>query len=136
MVNTTTNTVGSKGYPYTYNFYGVQSKNLVFENNTITPGSIKLGYTLNNIKVINNKFPSTTDAFSLNGMYGDIIIEGNERSDYGKICGVTTNQLGLPDYLTDEEKNNPYVNLVFKNNKASISGKFFDENNIGKYNSF
>lgn len=134
MVNTTTNTVGSKGYPYTYNFYGVQSKNLVFENNTITPGSIKLGYTLNNIKVINNKFPSTTDAFSLNGMYGDIIIEGNERSDYGKICGVTTNQLGLPDYLTDEEKNNPYVNLVFKNNKASISGKFFDENHIGKYN--
>lgn len=133
MVNTTTNTVGSKGYPYTYNFYGVQSKNLVFENNTITPGSIKLGYTLNNIKVINNKFPSTTDAFSLNGMYGDIIIEGNKRSDYGKICGVTTNQLGLPDYLTDEEKNNPYVNLVFKNNKASISGKFFDENHIGKY---
>ena len=133
MVNTTTNTVGSKGYPYTYNFYGVQSKNLVFENNTITPGSIKLGYTLNNIKVINNKFPSTTDAFPLNGMYGDIIVQGNERSDYGKICSVASNQLSLPDYLTDEEKNNPYVNLVFKDNKGSISGKFFDESELGKY---
>lgn len=136
MTHTTNNTIGSKGYNYTWNFYGVQMKNLVFENNDFSKaaGSYTFGYTLNNILIRNNKMPSTTDAFSLNGMYGDIIIEGNQRIDYGKICSVLPTQLGLPDYLSDEEKSNPYVNLVFRNNKASISGKFFDEGNKGKYN--
>ena len=136
MTHSTNNSIGSKGYPYTWNFYGVQMKNLVFENNDFSnaPGSYRFGYTLNNILIKNNKMPSTTDAFVLNGMYGDIIIEGNEREDYGKICGVSATQLGLADYLSDEEKSNPYVNLVFRNNKASISGKFFDESNKGKYN--
>ncbi|WP_133014344.1 hypothetical protein [Clostridium cuniculi] len=136
MTHTTSNSIGSKGYNYTWNFYGVQMKNLVFENNDFSnaAGSYRFGYTLNNIVIRNNKMPSTTDAFSLNGMYGDIIIEGNQRIDYGKICGVLPTQLGSPDYLSDEEKSNPYVNLVFRNNQASISGKFFDEGNKGKYN--
>ena len=121
MTNTTVNTVGSKGYPYTYNFYGVQPKNLVFENNTITPGSIKFGYTFYNAIIRNNKFPSTTDAFGINGAVGNIIIEGNEREDRGKICSIEI-EGNLPDYLTEEEKENLEVNLVFRNNKGGLVG--------------
>ena len=121
MANTTVNTVGSKGYPYTYNFYGVQAKNLVFENNTITPGSIKLGYTFYNATIRNNKFPSTTDGFGINGAVGDIIIEGNEREDRGKFCSIEI-EGNLPDYLTEEEKENLEVNLIFRNNKGGLVG--------------
>ena len=121
MTNTTVNTVGSKGYPYTYNFYGVQAKNLVFENNTITPGSMKLGYTFYNATIRNNKFPSTTDAFGINGAVGNIIIEGNEREDRGKICSIEI-EGNLPDYLTEKEKENLEVNLIFRNNKGGLAG--------------
>lgn len=121
MTNTTVNTVGSKGYPYTYNFYGVQAKNLVFENNTITPGSMKLGYTFYNATIRNNNFPSTTDGFGINGAVGDIIIEGNEREDRGKFCSIEI-EGDLPDYLTEEEKENLEVNLIFRNNKGGLAG--------------
>ena len=121
MANTTVNTVGSKGYPYTYNFYGVQAKNLVFENNTITPGSMKLGYTFYNATIRNNKFPSTTDGFGINGAVGDIIIEGNEREDRGQFCSIEI-EGDLPDYLTEEEKENLEVNLIFRNNKGGLVG--------------
>ena len=121
MVNTTTNTVGSKGYPYTYNFYGVQPKNLVFENNVLTPGSFRFGYTFYNASIRNNKFASTTDAFGINGAVGNIIIEGNERDDRGKICSIEI-EGNLPDYLTEEEKENLEVNLIFRNNKGGLVG--------------
>ena len=121
MTNTTVNTVGSKGYPYTYNFYGVQAKNLVFENNTITPGSMKLGYTFYNAKIRNNNFPSTTDGFGINGTVGDIIIEGNKREDRSKFCSIEI-EGDLPDYLTEEEKENLEVNLIFRNNKGGLAG--------------
>ena len=130
MVNTTTNTVGSRGYNYTYNFYGVQTKNLVFENNTITPGSIKFGYTFYNATIRNNKFPSTTDAFGINGAVGNIIIEGNEREDRGKICSIGI-EGDLPDYLTKEEKENLEVNLIFRNNKGGLIGEVVNKEKRG-----
>ena len=130
MVNTTTNTVGSRGYNYTYNFYGVQTKNLVFENNTITPGSIKFGYTFYNATIRNNKFPSTTDAFGINGAVGNIIIEGNEREDRGKICSIEI-EGNLPDYLTEKEKENLEVNLIFRNNKGGLVGGVINKEKRG-----
>ena len=129
MTSTTVNTVGSKGYPYTYNFYGVQPKNLVFENNTITPGSIKFGYTFYNAIIRNNKFASTTDSFGINGAVGDIIIEGNKREDYGKICSIGISG-ELPDYLT-EEKENLEVNFIFKNNKGGLVGEIVNKEKRG-----
>ena len=121
FTSTTKNTVGSKGYPYTYNFYGVQAKNLIFENNVLTPGSIKFGYTFYNAIIRNNKFPSTTDAFGINGAVGNMIIEGNEREDRGKICSIGI-EGNLPNYLTEEEKENLEVNLIFRNNKGGLIG--------------
>ena len=121
MVNTTTNTVGGKGYPYTYNFYGVQSKNLVFENNVLTSGPFRFGYTIYNATIRNNKFPSSTDSFGINGAVGNILIEGNEREDYGRICSIGINGK-IPSYLTEEEKKNLEVNFVFKNNKGGLVG--------------
>lgn len=121
FTSTTKNTVGSKGYPYTYNFYGVQAKNLIFENNVLTPGSIKFGYTFYNAIIRNNKFPSTTDAFGINGAVGNIIIEGNEREDHGIICAIGIKG-DLPNYLTEEEKGNLEANLIFRNNKGGLVG--------------
>lgn len=132
FTSTTKNTVGSKGYPYTYNFYGVQAKNLIFENNVLTPGSIKFGYTFYNATIRNNKFPSTTDAFGVNGI-GDIIIENNEREDYGKLCSVGI-ESALPDYLTEEELKDIHLNIVFRNNKGFMSGRLVNKDKRGYNN--
>ena len=122
-------------YPYMWNFYGVQMKDLIFENNDFSQanGSISLGYTSYNILVKNNIFPTTSDALSIKGVYGDIIIEGNSRSDNKKLVGFAEN-LSMPTYLTDNEINNPKCNIKFINNNGGIAGKIFDSTNKGKYN--
>ena len=130
MTNTTVNTVGSKGYPYTYNFYGVQSKNLVFENNVLTPGSFRFGYTFYNASIRNNKFASTTDGFGINGAIGNIIIEGNERKDRGNFCSIEI-EGNLPDYLTEKEKENLEVNFIFRNNKGGLVGGIVNKEKRG-----
>lgn len=130
MTHTTNNTIGSKGYNYTWNFYGVQSKNLVFENNVLTPGAFRFGYTIYNAIIRNNKFASTTDSFGISGAVGNIIIEGNEREDYGKICSMDING-ELPSYLTEEEKENLEVNFVFKNNKGGLVGDIVSKQKRG-----
>lgn len=121
-------------YPYMWNFYGVQMKDLIFENNDFSQaaGVINLGYTSYNISIKNNSFPTTTDALSIKGAYGDIIIEGNSRSDNKKLVGFSDN-LSMPTYLTDDEINNPKCNIKFINNKGGISGKIFNSANKGQY---
>ena len=62
-------------YPYMFEFYGVEMKNLNFENNNIEAnGSYNFGYTLNNINIKNNTISSP---IQLKGLYGDIIVDGN-----------------------------------------------------------
>lgn len=133
MVHTTNNTVGGFGYPYTYNFYGVQAKNLIFEDNIITAGSIKLGYTFYNAQIRNNIFPSTTDAFGLDGCIGDIVVEENARDDNGKLCSIGIEN-ALPDYLTEEELENINVNFIFRNNKGFIVGRLVNKDKQGYKN--
>ena len=41
-------------YPYMFNFYGVQIKDLIFEENDICKGTNRFGYTSNNITIKNN----------------------------------------------------------------------------------
>lgn len=99
------------GYPYTLEFYSGEAKNWIIDNNdfVVKPG-IKLGLNTNNIKITNNK----NIAVRFLGLQGNIDIENNE-TDYG----FNIDSMNAPTYLTEEERN---VNLIFKNNKAGISG--------------
>lgn len=120
-------------YPYNFEFYGVQMKDLVFEDNDIkSDGGINFGYTLNNITIKNNKL---TVPIQLKGLYGDIIIDSNEKSDKGALIQLLG--LKVPDYLDDSEE--LYCNFNFTNNIGGIEGArgqeamFFDPNEPGKY---
>lgn len=120
-------------YPYNFDFYGVQMKHLVFEDNDIkSDGGINFGYTLNNIKIKNNKL---IVPIQLNGLYGDIIIDGNEKLDKGALIQLLG--LAVPDYLSDSDK--LYCNFNFINNIGGIEGArgqeamFFNPNEPGKY---
>ena len=127
-------------YPYTFEWYSVYTKDLIFENNIIENGTIKLGLTNDNVKIIENKINGTS--IGIHGLYGDILINGN-------ICDqaqlVQIKSLNLPFYITDTTNEN-YVkpeerncNFIFTNNTGGIEGgqgnsaKIFDPNNVGKY---
>ena len=127
-------------YPYTFEWYSVYTKDLIFENNIIESGTIKLGLTIDNVKIIGNEINGTS--IGIHGLYGDILINGN-------ICNqaqlVQIKSLNLPFYITDTTNEN-YVkpeerncNFIFTNNTGGIEGgqgnsaKIFDPNNVGKY---
>ena len=127
-------------YPYTFEWYSVYTKDLIFENNIIENGTIKLGLTIDSVKIIENEINGTS--IGIHGLYGDILINGN-------ICDqaqlVQIKSLNLPFYITDTTNEN-YVkpeerncNFIFTNNTGGIEGgqgnsaKIFDPNNVGKY---
>ena len=127
-------------YPYAFEWYSVYTKDLIFENNIIENGTIKLGLTNDNVKIIGNEINGTS--IGIHGLYGDILINGN-------ICDqaqlVQIKSLNLPFYITDTTNEN-YVkpeerncNFIFTNNTGGIEGgqgnsaKIFDPNNVGKY---
>lgn len=120
-------------YPYTFEFYSVQMKGLIFSNNDLSKdtGSIKLGYKLDNIKVENNKF--SMSPFRILGLYGDIVFNNN--TSIGKEL-VQVENVDCPDYIT--EKDDKYCNFIFINNIGGIGAHggeamFFDPNEPGKY---
>ena len=99
------------GYPYTLEFYSGEAKNWIIDNNEfVTKPGIKLGLNTNNIKITNNK----NIAVRFLGLQGNIDIENNETN-----YGFNIDSMNAPTYLTEEERN---VNLIFKNNRASING--------------
>lgn len=127
-------------YPYAFEWYSVYTKDLIFENNIIENGTIKLGLTIDSVKIIENKINGTS--IGIHGLYGDILINGN-------ICNqaqlVQIKSLNLPFYITDTTNEN-YVkpeerncNFIFTNNTGGIEGgqgnsaKIFDPNDVGKY---
>ena len=127
-------------YPYAFEWYSVYTKDLIFENNIIENGTIKLGLTNDNVKIIGNEINGTS--IGIHGLYGDILINGN-------ICDqaqlVQIKSLNLPFYITDTTNEN-YVkpeerncNFIFTNNTGGIEGgqgnsaKIFDPNDVGKY---
>lgn len=119
-------------YPYMFEFYGVEMKDLIFEDNNITAsGGSKFGYTLNNVTIRNNKL---TNPIQLLGLYGDIIIDNNIREDKGALIQLLG--LEIPTYINEEEKK---CNFEFTNNVGGIEGArgqqamFFDPSNPGKY---
>mgnify|MGYP004514242877 FL=1 len=127
-------------YPYAFEWYSVYTKDLIFENNIIENGTIKLGLTIDSVKIIENKINGTS--IGIHGLYGNILINGN-------ICNqaqlVQIKSLNLPFYITDTTNEN-YVkpkerncNFIFTNNTGGIEGgqgnsaKIFDPNDVGKY---
>ena len=113
-------------YPYMFNFYGVQIKDLVFQNNDICKGSNVFGYTSNNIIIKNNKLQ---EVIQIKGLYGDIIIDGNTGIDEDCIIDITS--LDIPDYIS--ENDNIYCNFKFINNKGGLKGKIFSLDGPGRY---
>lgn len=120
-------------YQYMFEFYSVEMKNLLVENNNIdTPGGSKFGYTLNNVIIRNNKF---TTPIQIYGMYGDMIFEGNTREN--KMALVQILSLTIPSYIKDNEVK--YCNFEFINNVGGIEGSqgqqatIFDVINPNRY---
>ena len=120
-------------YPYMFEFYGVEMKNLNFENNNIeASGSYNFGYTLNNINIKNNTISSP---IQLKGLYGDIIVDGNVKSDKGALIQIVG--LSIPTYINDSEKLK--CKFSFINNEGGIEGArgqaamFFNPDFPGKY---
>lgn len=116
-------------YQYMFYFYGVEMKNLIFENN-IERGNCPstFGYTLNNITIKNNDLRNYID---LSGIYGDMIIDSNkkENGDLGLIINVVG--LALPSYI--DENSELTCNFNFTNNNGGIQGAFYDPANLNKY---
>ena len=118
-------------YQYFINFYGVQVNNFVMKNNILnTPYAVSPGYTINNINFENNNLKSP---LQLKGLYGDIIINNNNREDKGVIVQVLG--LTLPTYIKEKEL---HCSFQFTNNIGGIDGAgkeamFFDPENPGKY---
>ena len=120
-------------YPYMFEFYGVEMKNLNFENNNIeASGNYNFGYTLNNINIKNNTISSP---IQLKGLYGDIIVDGNVKSDKGALIQIVG--LSIPTYINDSEKLK--CKFSFINNEGGIEGArgqaamFFNPDFPGKY---
>ena len=120
-------------YPYMFEFYGVEMKNLNFENNNIeASGSYNFGYTLNNINIKNNTISSP---IQFKGLYGDVIVDGNIKEDKGALIQILG--LSIPTYINESEKLK--CKFSFINNEGGIEGArgqaamFFNPDLPGKY---
>ena len=120
-------------YPYMFEFYGVEMKNLNFENNNIEAnGSYNFGYTLNNINIKNNTISSP---IQFKGLYGDVIVDGNIKEDKGALIQILG--LSIPTYINESEKLK--CKFSFINNEGGVEGArgqaamFFNPDLPGKY---
>lgn len=105
-------------YPYAFTFYSVYPKNLKFNNNQISGGSVGLGLSIHNLEMKNNNF-SGTGTVGLN-ITGDCTIENNTgEGTRGQLFGLYS---GYSDWLTDKTseyyipKEQRQTNIAFKNN--------------------
>ena len=106
-------------YPYSFTFYSVFPKDLIFKANEINAGSCGLG-NIHNLEISNNKFTGTgTVSFN---MTGKCIIKHNEgagtrgqlfqlNSSYSTWLTTETSEFFIPN---EERK----TDILFKNNKG------------------
>lgn len=106
-------------YPYSFTFYSVYPKDLIFKANEINTGSCGLG-NIHNLEILNNKFNGTgTLRFN---MTGKCIIKNNEGegtrgqlfelySSYSNWLITETSEFFIPK---EERK----TDILFKNNKG------------------
>ena len=125
-------------YPYFINFYSVRNvKNFIFENNNLNePYSVVPSrYAVDGANIKNNNLGKAL--IFLHGIYGDIIVDNNNRNDGGEILMID-DHMYLPDYLEEKEKLSS--NFIFTNNIGGIksgdggTALFCNINNYRKYN--
>lgn len=123
-------------YPYSFTFYSVHAKDLVFENNEINYGSIGLGRTIYNLSMKNNTF-GETGTIGLN-VTGDCIIENNTGN------GTRSQLFALSSTYSDWVNNELFewyipkelreTNIVFRNNgNGGICGDLINPDDLTYY---
>ena len=123
-------------YPYSFTFYSVFPKDLIFKANEINTGTCSLG-NIHNLEMLNNKFDEVgTLHFN---MTGKCIIENNEgegtrgqlfdlRSSYSNWLTTETSEFFIPK---EERK----TDILFKNNKGGgVCGTLINTSDPKYYN--
>ena len=123
-------------YPYSFTFYSVYPKDLIFKANEINAGSCGLG-NIHNLEISNNKFTGTgTVSFN---MTGKCIIKHNEgegtrgqlfqlNSSYSTWLTTETSEFFIPK---EERK----TDILFKNNKGGgVCGTLINTGDPKYYN--
>ncbi len=106
-------------YPYSFTFYSVYPKDLIFKANEINAGSCSLG-NIHNLEMLNNKF-NGTGTLHFN-MTGKCIIENNEgegtRGQLFDLCSSYNNWLISETSEFFIPKDERKTDILFKNNKG------------------
>ena len=112
-------------YPYAFEWYSCHIKDMLFDNNTVSGETIRLGATINNITVQNCSLSSPVNIYG--GMYGNIKFDNCTMRDIS-IPVVRVMNADVPNYISDETNEN-YVpitdrecNFIFTNNYGSFEG--------------
>ena len=119
-------------YPYMCEWYSVNVKNLIFEDNDFSKcvAGNRLGISLKDAIIKNNIFPATSATTSIRRPLGNIIIDNNTAGDSG--VGFGFSYYSYPDYYTEEDILNEKTHIEFTNNSFGISGNFISQK---RYNS-
>lgn len=121
-------------YPYSFTFYSVYPKDLIFENNEIVGGGIGLGRAIFNLSMKNNKF-TNNGCVSLN-LIGNCNIENNTgEGTRGQLFAISSE---YPSWFIDSSSEwyiqDRETNILFKNNgKGGVCGDLFNPTNIDYY---
>ena len=123
-------------YPYSFTFYSVYPKDLIFKNNEINLGSCGLGKA-HNLVISNNKF-NGTGTIGLN-ITGNCVIENNEgEGTRGQLFGLNSS---YSTWLTTETseffipKEERKTDILFKNNKGGgVCGTLINTSDPEYYN--
>lgn len=121
-------------YPYSFTFYSVYPKDLIFENNEIIRGGVGLGKAIFNLSMKNNTFTETGCIWI--SMVGECIIENNTgEGTRGQLFNLASE---YPSYFTDPSSEwyikDRETNILFKNNgKGGICGNLFNPDDMDYY---
>ena len=121
-------------YPYSFTFYSVYPKDLIFENNEIIRGGVGLGKAIFNLSMKNNTFTETGCIWI--SMVGECIIENNTgEGTRGQLFNLASE---YPSYFTDPASEwyikDRETNILFKNNgKGGICGNLFNPDDMDYY---
>ena len=114
-------------YPYMCEWYYPHIVNLEFSRNDLSKcgSASRLGYSIKNVTIKDNKLPSTKSVISLIRACGEILIDNNEAGDSGIAVGITG--FTYPEYYSEADKANERTKITFTNNKFGLKTRLFNE---------